>query len=404
MASSTWENAPFPTEQEWADFWNETQRFPHRSAQEWALKLPKANPWLLHKWDAYQRQSKKWPSLHAHPSLWFAPRTYAEQASSEATARAKAAWIKGRGPLHHVADLTSGSGIDGWALATAGAQAVGMEPNPALVRVLHHHERTLNLSRTTLLGKAEDFPWERQKEWDAVVVDPSRRAIGGQRWSWDHSEPHPVECWPLWTQKARQVLIKTSPLADPDALEKSFPGADALVFVAVDGEMKEIWITYRKDSQNDRTPNPLPSPHRYTVHTRWNAETFEWLRWDRTEKPPIANEAQGYVYLPDAALKASRCSDAAAHALGLSQWTQGVYTSHRCLPEWPGRVLSVQQILPPYQGDWSGGWSILSLGFPEKPEQIRKKLRCKEDSERFLIALQDRTGQKWFVHALAENT
>jgi hypothetical protein len=66
--------------------------------------------------------------------------------------------------------------------------------------------------------------------------------------------------------------------------------------------------------------------------------------------------------------------------------------------------LRIHQVLPPYQGDWSGGWSILSLGFPEKPEQIRKKLRCKEDSERFLIAVQDRTGQKWFVHALAENS
>lgn len=404
MATESWENAPFPTEQAFADFWAEVQRYPHRTAQEWALKNPKSNPWLLHRLDAWQRQNKKWPTLHADTRLWFAPRTYAEQASSEATAKAKAAWLAARGALHHVADLTSGSGIDGWALAVAGAHVIGMEPNPALVRVLQHHEKTEGLTRTTVQGTAAEFPWERQPFWDAIVVDPSRRLVGGARWNWDHSEPNPVTSWNLWTHHAVQVLIKTSPLADPDALEKAFPGADALVFVAMDGEMKEIWITYHRDALGGPdAPGSSRAPKRMTVHTHWDAVRFEWLHWNRTQKPDLADKAATFLYLPDAALKASRCSDAAACTFSLSLWTHGVYTSDTLHPQWPGRVLRVQQIYPPYQGDWTGGWSILSLGFPEKPEQIRKKLKCTEDSERFLLAVKDRTGKKWFVHALAEN-
>ncbi|MDP4749747.1 MAG: hypothetical protein NWS18_03710, partial [Schleiferiaceae bacterium] len=295
------------------------------------------------------------------------------------------------------ADLTLGSGADSWALADAGIKTVGTEPNPALVRVLQQHEHALNLQRTTLLGSADDFPWESAPRWDAVVVDPSRREIGGKRWDWDHSQPNPLECWNLWTEKAPQVLIKTSALADADALERSFPNATDLVFVVVDGEMKEIWVVKR----------PVEAARgilRWTLHTHWNAHRFAFLCWDRKATPPLANSPATYLYLPDAALKASRCHAGAAAELGLEEWAPGIYTAHHREEQWPGRILRFQNQSTPYKGSLQGGWSIVSVNYPEKSDHIRKKLRCKEDSERFLLATVDRAGQRWFVTALVDNS
>ncbi len=393
----SWENAPFPTPTEWAEFHAEALRWPGRSSQDWALKKPGLNPFLLHKWDALQRQSKKWPTWHANPNLWFAPRTFAEQASSEATARAKVQWLLHNGTVETAADLTLGSGADSWALADAGIRTVGTEPNPALVRVLQQHEQVLNLPRRTVLGSADDFPWDCVPRWDAVVVDPSRREIGGKRWDWDHSQPNPLECWDLWAQKAPQVLIKTSPRADADALERSFPNATDLVFVAVDGEMKEIWVVKRPVEANQGMV-------RWTLHTTWNARRFSFRCWDRTATPPLASSPATYLYLPDAALKASRCHAGAAAELGLEEWSPGLYTANHRQELWPGRRLRFQEQFAPYKGSTEGGWSIASINYPEKPDQIRKKLRCQEDSERFLLATVDRAGQRWFVTALVDNS
>ena len=393
----SWEDAPFPTRDEWNSFYQEALQHPGRSSQEWALKKPGLNPFILHKWDALQRQSKKWPTWHNNPDLWFAPRTYAEQASSEATARAKVQWLRKNGSVETVADLTLGSGADSWALADAGIRTVGTEPNPALVRILQQHERVLNIPRRTLPGSAHDFPWGCVHQWDAVVVDPSRREIGGNRWDWNQSQPNPLTYWNLWASKAPQVLIKTSPLADPDALERLFPQATDLVFVAVDGEMKEIWIIRRPSDAYGK-------PMRWTLHTTWNAREFTFQLWNQAANPELTPSPSTYLYLPDAALKASRCHTRAAAELGLWEWASGIYTSELRCEKWPGRILRLQYQNTPYKGTLHGGWSIISVNYPEKPDQIRKKLRCPEDSERFLLATTDRTGRRWFVTALVDNS
>jgi hypothetical protein len=161
--------------------------------------------------------------------------------------------------------------------------------------------------------------------------------------------------------------------------------------------MKEIWVVKR----------PVESAQgmvRWTLHTSWNARRFSFHRWDRKAKLPLAEAPGSFLYLPDAALKASRCHAAAAAELRLEEWTPGIYTANHRQEQWPGRRLRFQEQFAPYKGSIAGGWSIVSANYPEKPDQIRKKLRCKEDSERFLLAMVDRAGQRWFVTALVDNS
>ena len=403
--------ATFPPENEWPAFWN---RFGQGTVEQCALHLsdwarknnrsPAEASWFLWRLDALLHRSKKWPRLTQTPGIFFPPKQNAEQASSEATALFKACFLARHGPLHRVFDLTGGSGVDTWALEQSGAQVTVYERDPLLAALLLHNGELLGTQRTVVQGSSDALAIPTDDPVDALLIDPLRRVQGSHRVPWEESEPNPKTHWTDWCQKAKQVLLKTSPMADVHAVEKAFPQANRLLFVEVGGEMKEILV--HKGSQDTLSH---PSPLRTVVQLQYSGEIISEIEYDPTAENPkptfVEPMAGAYLYDPGAALIASRCADLEADKWGMHRLCaqSPLYQSTAYFPLWPGRILRIQSVEKPYKEPWEGGWSIVSKDFPEKPASIRSKLHCGEDSERFLYALIDGYKNRSFLRCQKVN-
>lgn len=367
----------------------------HLSAAREALlaKYPKAQ-WPLH-WGAFaltraeqdrllheDKFRDKWPQIHEIPVYAFPPKANAEQASSEATARWKA---------HHVVpqltrrllDLTGGSGIDTWAFEQFGIQVDCVEPDPYLVELLRWNGRhsNRNVSATT----AEQFQ-PTQANYDVVYVDPSRREKSGQRIDWsDLGEPNPLEHLNTWLSWAPTVILKLSPMVDLRAVQRWFPSADLIAYLSRKREVKELLVRI------PRTPNGLgPAVIAADVDV-YGTELYQINA--ANARVETAHEVLEFVHDPDPVLRAAGAdaSWAAGHGYAALHPGMSLFTSRSADLVPGGRHFAVESVHDRMPSSL-GAASIVTKNFPERAEVLRQKFRIREDSERFLFAIQRGSG------------
>jgi hypothetical protein len=113
-----------------------------------------------------------------------------------------------------------------------------------------------------------------------------------------------------------------------------------------------------------------------------------------------------YLYEPAAALLKLQLQDADAAQLGLRKLHphSHLYTAGHWLPHYFGRGFAIKAVLP-YKADAvkqalpGMAAAITARNFPEKPDEIRKKLKLKESSTHYLFATTLAGGQKVLIYA-----
>lgn len=189
--------------------------------------------------------------------LIFPARLSAEQCSSTATARYKAAFASSIG--NTLADLTGGLGVDSWFFSRRMERVLYNEMQEKLCNAAAYNFRTLgadnimvscNVAERGNIGSIlSDF------HPDIIFMDPARRGEGGRKvFLIEECTPDVLTLRDEIFSCCRHILLKLSPMADISMVcERLGPTCREVHVVAAGGECKELLIWMDKDWNDDYT-------------------------------------------------------------------------------------------------------------------------------------------------------
>jgi len=190
---------------------------------------------------ARARIRTKIPSWYTHPELEYPGSLPLEQASSEATARCKQAFVPEGA---RIADLTGGLGVDCWFMSRRAREAHYCERNVDLCAAARHNFSTLG-DDSIAVHEGDGIEWlaQQQERFDLIYLDPARRDAAARRvYDIADCEPNLLAVKDLLLGKATRILAKISPMADISRTLAHFPEARELHVLAVAGEVKELLL------------------------------------------------------------------------------------------------------------------------------------------------------------------
>ncbi|MFL2580518.1 MAG: THUMP-like domain-containing protein [Schleiferiaceae bacterium] len=364
-----------------------------KTIQELRLKYGQSSNFQVHidQLEIRQKMSQRFPKLINRKDYIFPKASLLSQASSEATARWWSTFMSTIQPLTNILEANGGSGIDTWGLEGAGAKNIDIcETNESLCEVMYHNSIGCTSNRNIFNINVENF--KAKKTYDWIYADPSRIDPDGKRvFHPEKYSPNPLDLIKKWEECASYVAIKLSPMLDPQQVLRWFTNCKYLITLSVQKEVKELIMISSKarnirpkrfavDIKNDGIEN-----YRILIHTG--------IKYNSVDEPGA------YVYDPDPAIVASNGVPFVAKKWNLKTLhiSSRILTSSDYHSEFPGRIFKVMGKEKPYSSDWPIGASVVSRNFPENNDEIRRRLKCKENKEHFLFAYEDTSGNKWFL-------
>ena len=367
------------------------KKYPHLNDEEWRFMLQQV--------EGRQRTKDKLPSIAEKEDWWYPARISCEQSSSEATALIKTTLLPP--PPYQLVDLTGGMGIDTYYLSENAIEAHYIEQNEELCRLATHNMQLyrphVHIHHTT----AEEYIQAMDTPTGPTVlyIDPARRnAHGGKVYRIEDCEPNLCQLLPMMKTKASFIMIKLSPMLDITAALRTLAAAFEVYIIAVENEVKEILLTLDL-TQATTTNSKITTLHIKRYDHLTQEMSVDRKEWDtETEKnfaapTPSDIEKDSYLYEPNAAiLKAGAYKQIAARyqLKKLSQHTH-LYSSENFCEDFPGRKWRLVSLYDKKQHKDIRA-SILTRNYPLTAEELRKKLKIKDDSQRTIIGA--RVGDK----------
>ena len=234
----------------------------------------------------------KVPQWYADPGVICPIALSAEQCSSTATARYKAAlaaaeWnvphtrhsARGKGQVRvpqgepgtciappqasersiqpRIADLTGGLGVDCWQFSKVAEAVLYNEMNPLLFEAAKANLPRLGcrnvefsnicISPDTLPGLLDSF------QPDLVFIDPARRAGGRKVFLPEDCSPDVLALQDIILDRGCNLMLKLSPMADISMLLRKFHCVKELHIVEADGECKELLLVQEPGFEGECT-------------------------------------------------------------------------------------------------------------------------------------------------------
>lgn len=356
-------------------------KFGHETDErEWALQL-----------DARKKALHKIPTWFNTSGIVLPLSQYLEQASSEATAQYKAELM----PYETSLDLTGGTGIDSWQIALRAKRHIYVEPNDALARLAAHNFNLLGLTNVTFANTtAEEFLTNISIPIDLIFIDPSRRLAGKRVVQLENYSPNVPVLLPDLLKKAKNVLVKVSPLADIHHLTQLFgEHLVAIHVVAVNNECKEILVHC--------APTGQANPTIYAVNlSSGTTQVFSFSTSDENHKAMLADQPQIFLFEPNAAVLKSGGFNALANQFKLQKLhpNSHLYTAETIISDFPGRTFKIDEVCKPYKMSTAyQPVNVATRNFPEKAEAIQAKLRLKQGSDFRLFATTIKSGKAFII-------
>lgn len=325
--------------------------------------------------------ARKFPEWYGTDMLFT--RRALEQSSGAEAARFKQRYFQGK-----VLDLCGGLGSDILHHNTPETHFVYCDMDPVLCALFKHN--------CTVLGKPniqvhcgdgieilKSFP---DHSSDVVYADPDRRTGTSRHISLEDSSPDIPSNLDLIFTKTRQLLIKASPVLDPDEAIRVLPGLNRYEVVSVDGENKEILLHCKV--------SPVENIAFSAAILRKNTLS-EWIKTDLCTDLWIDDADPAYFAEPDPAIIRAGITSAAASEFNLMHIAPGsIYLAGNHFPtDFPGRVFSVDAILPANTRtvrQWLKQHNIASANiarrqFPQTPETLKKALNLNDGGSWYLF-------------------
>lgn len=303
----------------------------------------------------------------AADDLWFTPDGL-EQATSHAAAQHRstrfAALADRLGQPPRVADLCCGIGGDLRALTAAGCDVTGIDRDPVTVMAARANVPSAHVECADV--EAIDLT-----EYDAVFIDPARRADG--RRTFDVHQYAPP--WPFVIDALVRVPAAAAKVA-PGIPHDVVPTGIETEWVSVAGSLKEavLWAGGLRDGNTRRRATLLPSEATMTSISD-------------ADVPAPAGSARRYLYEPDdAVVRAHLIGDLARSLDGVLLDRSTAYITSDVLVDSPFAqafeitevmAFSLKRLRAALRAADVGGVTIMKRGSAIDVEQLRRDLRLK---------------------------
>lgn len=360
-----------------ADLMLKASQFP-----DWPMKA------IVEQIAAKKKAQHKLPEWYQTTGLIWPSTISMEQCSSEATAKYKASMVSG----NSMVDLTGGFGVDTYYLSKQFADATHVEMNAQLHERVSHNFKALGAKIIAVLGSAEEH-LSQMKSVDMVYIDPARRDDNARKVVFleDYS-PNVIEMLPELNAKAKQILIKASPMLDIKKAIADLGSVSEVHVVALKNEVKELLFLIGA--------SPSQNPNIKAVNLGENDAFVFNCELEEAAQPEFS-EALNFLYEPNAAiLKAGAFKSVATNfSLQKLHVNSHLYTSRTLVEDFPGRSFKVldelsmskKKLRKQLQSDQA---NITVRNYPMSVKEIRNKTGLKDGGDQFIFATTDIRGKR----------
>lgn len=321
-----------------------------------------------------------------------------EQATSEAVALYKAGIMGLQNKT--VINLTGGLGVDDWAMVKYASRIDSCETDEDIHNMAVYNIGLFgNYKIKRHLTDGIGFINECEKA-DIIYADPDRRSGAGKKFRIEDSVPDILPLMDLMLNKAHEVWIKLSPMADITYVEKLFPSLKKIYVIAWLGEVKEILINCAGSGSQEIK--------KVAVNIGSN-EIFCFEKQKNNQVPNYENEGK-YLFEPNRAIiKAGLSSEYALFSNVSMLSPQSNFFISDLLPaNFQGRKFEVIKQLP-YKPriikEYLKSQKIIQANitirnFRETAEMLRTRFRLNDGGNHTLCFTTDKAGIGWLYHCV----
>lgn len=331
---------------------------------------------------AKKKSEKKLPTWFKKEGIYYPSTLSIEQTSSEVTAAYKQQLVKGVSLI----DITAGFGVDSFYFSHKVDEVYSCEINEELSEIAAHNAKILGRENIHCLAvDGLEYIAKSEKQFGTIYIDPARRNTSGKVFKLADCTPNLVDHLDLLLSKSERIIIKTSPLLDLQAGLAELKNVSEIHIVSVKNECKELlWIIDRDFGDETRVISvALNHELKKIALPIKDEQSTEYL-----EK----KTSNGYLYEADAALMKSGAFNAIANQFDLQKLDKQshLYFSSTFKPTFIGRIFEIQALFAPNElkkeKDLQG--NVIVRNFPERAENLVKKLKIKPNTETFYIFTQ----------------
>ncbi|MCQ2203858.1 MAG: SAM-dependent methyltransferase [Bacteroidales bacterium] len=376
-----------------------------------ALKIKKSNnirpQYVLQQIAGRQMIKHKVPQWATVSNLLYPIHLSIEQCSSETTAEYKARIICDRCEHYGVArnrfiDLTGGFGVDFYFIGKNFDEKTYVERNSELVSIVRHNLSCLGMDKVNVInGECEDYIRNVNENYSVLFIDPARRDKNGSKTvSIEDCTPNILGISDILLDRAEIVIVKLSPMLDiTEAIQKLKSIVEVHV-VATDNECKELLLVLRKDGCSD------PRIYTYNQSSKCSYRFDFSIEEERNCQLNIASSIGKYLYEPNAAIMKSGAYKSVASRFGLKKLhvNSHLYTSDERIAGFAGRSFEILSMGALGKNNVPATLSgidksnITVRNFPQKVDDIRKKLKMKDGGCDYIFATTALGERKILIH------
>ncbi len=338
---------------------------------------------------------EKIPSWAEREGILYPAHLSMEQCSSEITARYKAEIVSqpAGGNRSTFTDLTGGFGIDCAFLAACFGQATYVERQETLCEIAAHNFPLLGLRHITVCHEDSIRYLQTMPPVDWLFIDPARRdGHGGKTVAVSDCEPDVSALEELLLAKARQVLIKLSPMLDLTLALHDLKHAQAAHIVSVNNECKELLLVLGHETKLPADEIPI---HCVNLTTSQAPRHVLFTRKQEKECPcAYASALKGYLYEPNASLLKAGAFRSISYIYKVEKLhpNSHLYTSDEYIDDFPGRKFRIlgscgfgKKEVKELLGDAKKA-NLTVRNFPASVVELRKRLKLAEGGDTYLFA------------------
>lgn len=344
--------------------------FPDLSSSELAQQI-----------ESRRKAKKKLPTWFQTKGIYYPKALSIEQSSSEITAEFKQRLIKSDTSL---VDLTGGFGVDTHYMSLSAKQVKHCEIDPVLSQIAEHNAHVLNRPNIDFIqddgiNVASSHP---KDSFDTIYVDPARRINTKKVFLLQDCEPNILDHHASLLERAKQVIVKSSPLLDISQTLKQLRAIHEIYILSIKNECKELLIVLQKV--------PVDRPKITVKLLNQQEVSFSFYADEEEGATPAFSKPKDYLYDPDAGLLKAGCFKliSSRYRINKLNINTHLYTSKDKIKNFAGRVFRVTRVVDYKDFKKEKNHrpaSVVSKNFPIKAEVLRKKHKINESSDHFLF-------------------
>lgn len=382
----------------------------------------------------WQAARRKLPTWAACEGIEYPPHLNMEQCSSEPAARYKAllarrwaAALAAPGEKTGMADLTGGFGVDFSFVSRGFGEALYVERDAALCRIVEGNLPRLGVGNARVLCADCAAALDALPPRTMLFLDPARRdEHGGRTVLLSDCTPDVCRLLPQLLRKARFVMLKLSPMLDwHKAAADLGPCVRQVHIVSVGGECKELLMVLSSQAAAgqgigvacvDISPRPsADGSYAETVFeyceggagqdAELKTQNSELINSESAEptiqNPKLKIQNSRFLYEPNASVMKAGCFAQLSRRFGVQAVAPNshLFLSDELVEGFPGRRFAVaavstmnkKQLRSALQGVSQANVAVRN--FPLTADALRRRLKLKDGGSAYIFATTTAQGE-----------